>query len=181
MRRWIPEARESLFRHALFHLERRRLAAGEERREAMVLEAPDWVNVIPLLDDGRVLLVRQWRYGIGAFTLEIPGGMVDPGEAERDAAARELLEETGYAASRWERLGETHPNPAFLTNRVSTWLATGLERVHPGDRPPGDGQEELSLDAVPLAEIPDLIGSGRITHALVVAGFYFLGLRRERS
>ena len=97
MRRWLPERIDELFRHRLFTLERHRLAAGPARREAVVLRAPDWVNVIPLLAGGEVVLVRQWRYGTAAPTLEIPGGMVEA-ESEREAAERELLEETGYRA-----------------------------------------------------------------------------------
>ena len=167
MRHWKKQASEELFRHRLFGLERHRLVAAADRREAMVLRAPDWVNVIPLLPDGGVLFVRQWRFGIGAATLEIPGGMVED-EDERSAAERELLEETGYRARAWRRLGEVHPNPAFLTNRCGTWLATDLERV--GDAT-GDGEEEIEVTSYPLGVVPDLIARGEITHALVVAAF----------
>ncbi|HSM51723.1 MAG TPA: NUDIX hydrolase [Thermoanaerobaculia bacterium] len=180
MRRWQPDRVEELLRHRLFALERHHLAAGEDRREAMVLRAPDWVNVIPLLPGGEVVLVRQWRYGIAAPTLEIPGGMLEgegEGESERAAAERELLEETGYVARSWHRLGEVHPNPAFLTNRCGTWLATDLERVGP---PEGDGEEEIEVLFRPLAAIPHLIASGEITHALVIAAFYHLDRQPER-
>lgn len=182
MRGWEISGRDELFRHRLFWLERQRLSRGDRAREAMVLRAPDWVNVIPLLDDGEVLFVRQWRFGIAAPTLEIPGGMVEGGgqgeaaEGEREAAERELLEETGYRARRWERLGEVHPNPAFLTNRCGTWLATGLERL---GEPSGDGEEEIEVTTRPLAAVPGLIASGEITHALVVAAFALHDLRRR--
>ncbi|HNU83922.1 MAG TPA: NUDIX hydrolase [Thermoanaerobaculia bacterium] len=168
MRRWLPERIDELFRHRLFTLERHRLAAGPARREAVVLRAPDWVNVIPLLAGGEVVLVRQWRYGTAAPTLEIPGGMVEA-ESEREAAERELLEETGYRARSWRRLGEVHPNPAFLTNRCGTWLATDLERV---GEPAGDGEEEIAVERHPLGAIPGLIAAGEITHALVIAAFH---------
>lgn len=174
MRRWHPDAVDTLFDHRLFALERHHLRAGEERREALVLRAPDWVNVVPLLPDGRVVLIRQWRYGVAAPTLEIPGGMVE-GEDPRRAAERELLEETGYRAASWERLGELHPNPAFIANRLVIWLATGLERV---GEPEGDGEEEITVETAPLEEIPRLVAEGAITHSLVVAAFYLLSLRR---
>jgi len=173
MRDWRTTRVDTLFEHRLFRLERHQLAAAEARRESMVLAAPDWVNVIPLLPDGRVLLVRQWRFGIRRPTLEIPGGMVE-GEEERAAAERELLEETGYRAADWRRLGEVHPNPAFLSNRCGTWVASGLERL---GEPLGDGEEEITLAAAPLAEIPELVAGGEITHALVIAAFYLFGLR----
>lgn len=134
-----------------------------------MIDAPDWVNVIPILPDGQVLLVRQWRFGIAAPTLEIPGGMVDPGEDEATAAVRELMEETGHRAAHWTRLGEVHPNPAFLSNRCGTWLATGLERL---GEPLGDGEEEITIATAPLDEIPTMVARGEITHALVIAAFY---------
>lgn len=176
MRRWQPDRIEELLRHRLFALERHHLSAGADAREAMVLRAPDWVNVIPLLPGGEVVLVRQWRFGIAAPTLEIPGGMVE-GESERAAAERELREETGYLARCWRRLGEVHPNPAFLTNRCGTWLATDLEWA---GEPRGDGEEEIEVVLRTLGEIPTLIASGEITHALVIAAFHHLALQPER-
>ena len=173
LRAWRPERRERLFRHRILSLWRHHLAAGGDRREALVMAAPEWVNVVPLTADGQVLLVRQWRFGVSAPTLEIPGGMVDEDEP-RAAAARELEEETGYRARRWEKLGVLHPNPAFLDNRLSTYLATDLEKI---GEPAGDGGEEVELESAPLTEIPELIASGRITHALVVAAFYLLAQR----
>jgi ADP-ribose diphosphatase len=173
MRRWQRRSGEKLFQHPLFSLERQRLVAGPgEEREALVLSAPDWVNVVPLLDDGRVVMVRQWRFGIAAPTLEIPGGMVDPGETSIAAAARELFEETGYAAGTVTPLGEVSPNPAILANRCGCFLATGLELR---GNPQSGLDEELVVELVPLAEVPERVRAGEIHHALVVAAFYLLG------
>jgi 8-oxo-dGTP pyrophosphatase MutT (NUDIX family) len=172
MRRWQRRSGELLFDHPLLRLERQRLAAGPgEEREALVLAAPDWVNVIPLLPDGRVVMVRQWRFGIAEPTLEIPGGVVDPGETPAVAAARELGEETGYRAASLRALGEVTPNPAILANRCATFLATGLELVGA----PQDGiDEELTVELVPLEDVPGRVRGGEIHHALVVAAFYLL-------
>jgi len=179
VRSWRTIGRRALFRHRLFELRSEELASDDgERREAVVLEAPRWVNVVAVDGAGGVLLVRQWRFGIAAPTLEIPGGMVDPGESPREAAGRELLEETGYRATRWRPLGEVDPNPAFLTNRCSTFLAEGLERDGP---PSGDGEEEIEVELVSLAAIPGLIGDGTIRHALVVAAFHLYELDRVRA
>lgn len=177
IRRWRERSVEILFDHRLFRLERHELEAlegGASRREALVLRAPDWVNVIPLTDDGRVILVRQWRFGTAGPTLEIPGGMIDPGENAAEAAARELLEETGYRASEWTPLGATDPNPAFLSNTCTSFLARGLERL---GEPLGDGEEELILESAPLDEIPELIRRGEIRHSLVLSAFHWLALR----
>jgi ADP-ribose diphosphatase len=173
MRNWLVERVATLFEHRLFRLERRALVAGEDRREALVLAAPDWTNVVALLPDLGVVLVRQWRFGVQAPTLEIPGGMIDDGEDARQAAERELLEETGYRATEWLLLGSVQPNPAFLSNTCTTWLARGLVRVCD---PQGDGEEEIEVETVPLNEIAGLIAGGQIRHSLVISAFHLLGL-----
>jgi len=177
VRSWRRLEAETLFRHRLFELRREALEASDRsaRREALVLDAPHWVNVVALDRDDELLLVRQWRFGIAAPTLEIPGGMVED-ESPLAAAARELLEETGHRAATWRQLGEVDPNPAFLTNRCTTFLATDLERL---GEPEGDGEEEIRIERAPLAEIPRLVASGAIRHSLVIAAFYLFELDRR--
>jgi len=137
-----------------------------------VLDAPDWVNVIPLTPDEKVVCVRQYRAGTDTVTLEIPGGMIDPGDpTPTAAAAREMREETGYLASRYEDLGVVAPNPAIQSNRCHTICAVDAYRDGPQAL---DGSEVIDVELVDLADIPSLIMSGRITHSLVVAAFYLL-------
>ena len=144
---------------------------GGAPREFWVLSAPDWINVVPLTDEHDVLMVRQYRFGIGALTLEIPGGMCDPAEEPAAAAARELREETGYEARSWTPLGWVHPNPPLQTNRCHTFLARDLALAGPA-RP--DPDERLELVRVPLDAVPGLVADGTITHALVLAAFHLL-------
>jgi 8-oxo-dGTP pyrophosphatase MutT (NUDIX family) len=141
-----------------------------------VIEAPDWINVIPLTADEEVVMIEQYRHGTGEVTLEIPGGMVDPGESPPETAAREMLEETGYAAREVVALGSLHPNPAIQNNRIHTFLAAGAEFTR---APVFDGTEQTVVRLVPLARVPSLIADGTITHSLVVSGFYWLWLSRN--
>jgi len=144
---------------------------GTGVRDFYVVSAPDWINVIPLTEDGRVVLIRQYRFGIEGFTLEIPGGMCDEAELPADAARRELREETGYEAPDIVALGWVHPNPAIQTNRCHTFLARGAKRV---GAPSPDQDEAFDVVEVALDEIPGLIAGRKITHALVVAAFHLL-------
>lgn len=179
MTEWRKLGSEEVFWHPLFGLERQMVAAGDRRQEVIVVKAPDWVNIIPILSDGRVVLIRQWRYGIAEPCLEIPGGMVDPDENADEAAARELLEETGYHARKLRELGVTHPNPAFLSNRLATYLATDLYLVEPERDEFGIDDEHITVEPTPLEDIPDLIREGAITHALVVAAFHLLEVEKS--
>lgn len=138
------------------------------------LDCVDWVNVIALLPDDRVVLIRQWRHGAAAPILEIPGGMVDDGEEPRAAAERELFEETGYRAARWVALGSVNPNPALQGNRLHTFLAEGCEVK---GETACDPHEETVVELVHRDAIPELMRAGRIDHALVLAAFHWWSLR----
>jgi len=133
------------------------------------ISADAWVNVVALTAAGEVVMVRQWRHGSQEVTLEIPGGIVDPGEGPEAAALRELLEETGYGGGSAEPLGSVNPNPALFGNRVHTFLVRGVTRL-------GEVQnastEETSVVLVPRSEIPELLRAGAIDHALVVAALF---------
>ncbi len=133
--------------------------------ERVVLEAPDWVNVTAQTPEGHVVIVKQFRFGTAKATIEIPGGMIDPGEDPLGAAKRELLEETGYASERWSCLGSVAPNPAFLDNRCYHFLA---EDAVQKAAPALDGGEDIVVTTMSPDEITAGIASGEIDHALVL-------------
>ncbi len=163
-------------------LQRRVLTVAEVHRrrrdgvedDFVILESPEWVNVVALTPRNEVVLIRQWRHGIGEVALEIPGGMVDPGESPAQAAVRELSEETGYRAPHWEPLAWVHPNPALFTNRCHTFLA---RNAVPADAPHPDPHEEIEVLTLPLDELPALVRRGDISHSLVVSALCHLWLR----
>ncbi|MDG1925426.1 MAG: NUDIX hydrolase [Pseudomonadales bacterium] len=131
-----------------------------------VLDTVDWVNVLPITADQEVVFVRQYRHGSDALSLEIPGGMVDPGEAPIVSAARECLEESGFRASHLTSLGVLNPNPAVFNNQLHTFVAENV--VIEGDIQ-NTATEQTEVVLVPKAELTSYLLDGRIDHALVAA------------
>lgn len=143
-----------------------------------VLESSDWINIIPLTANNEVVMIEQYRHGSREVTLEIPGGMVDAGERPEEAAAREMLEETGYAATEEVfNLGKVRPNPAIHNNWIHTFLA---RNVSLRQKPLMESTEHTVVRLVPVADVPSLILDGTINHALVVVGFHWLSLSAKR-
>ena len=134
-----------------------------------IIESTPWVNVIPLTPQNEVVLVKQYRHGTQNVTLEIPGGLVEASDSPEGAAKRELMEETGYGASEIILLGTVHPSPAIQNNVCYTYLAKNVILSGKQDQ---DDKEDIQVVLRPLAEIPDMIQKGEITHSLVLAAFY---------
>ena len=170
MKPWRRTGSQRVERCGIFDLDRVDFQSpdGDPARPFYVIDCPDWINVIPLTASGEVLLVRQFRFGIEDFTLEIPGGMCDPGETPAESARRELREETGFEAERLIEIGWVHPNPPVQNNRCYTFLARDVVQVGPADPDPS---ETLELVRVPLESISRLISERKITHGLVLAAF----------
>jgi 8-oxo-dGTP pyrophosphatase MutT (NUDIX family) len=138
-----------------------------------VIEAPDWVNVIALTREKRIVLIEQYRQGSEEITLEIPGGMIDAGEEPEAAARRELAEETGYESKEFILLGKSRPNPAIQTNWMYHYLALDCEKTL---ETAFDEHESLLTKTASRAEVENLIASGAISHSLAITGFYYLHL-----
>lgn len=145
--------------------------------EMFILEQPNWANVIPLTPDEQVILIEQWRHGTRSVHLETPGGLMDDGETPEQSARRELLEETGFDAGEIVRLGTVHPNPAIQTNRQHYLLAKDCRKIA---EPNLDHAEDIHVKLVPLTDVARMIEAGEITHGIVIGGFYWLNLYRQK-
>lgn len=131
-----------------------------------VLLSPDWVNVVPVTWDGRVVLIRQFRPGSREVTIEVPGGMVDSRDRDpADAAVRELEEETGYLAGRIVKTGKVRPNPAILRNWCHMFLALD---VRPSGTVRQDPGEDVHHFLATWQEVETMVREGKITHSLVL-------------
>ena len=144
-----------------------------KKHDFYIIESNDWVNIIPLTVDHEVVMIKQYRHGSREVTLEIPGGLVEAGDTPKKAAARELLEETGYQAKRWTKIGVVNPNPALFNNRCYTFLAKDIRKV---SNPKPDQTEDIEVVRIPIGKISGLILKGKIDHAMVITAFchYFL-------
>jgi len=153
----------------LFRLRRERYrsrASGKEH-DFYVMQLANAVNVVALTPERRLVLVRQFRAGSGRDSLETPGGLVAEGEDPREAGARELLEETGYAGDPPQHVGTLWSNPSLLTSKVITIVITNARRV---SEPSPDHAEELEIELVAAHQVPQMIHDGRLDHSLAVCG-----------
>lgn len=162
---------EPVFRGRLLdvYVDRIEPPGGGATIEREVVSHPGAAAVIPLLPDGKVLLVRQYRHAIGSDLWEIPAGKLEPGEEALVCAQRELREETGYAAENWTRLCAFYTSPGFSNERITLFRATGLQRV---DEPLGD--EIAARLVLAIAEVERRILSFEITDAKTILAIGWL-------
>ena len=153
-----------------FRLDEVRLPDGAQI-EYGVLESAGFAAVVPMTEQGGVVLVRQWRQPVGGFTLELPGGGVDKGKSPREAARRELLEETGYRAEDLSHLVSVHTSPGRSTEACHLFRCRAV-RTLSGPRP--EPTEFVSAVELPLAEAIAKVYSGEITAATSVLGLLMI-------
>lgn len=187
--KWNPISEKTLLDSPFMSIVARLCRSSEDPREHTfyLFKARDWCNIIPITEDGNVVLVKQDRIGIGQHTLEAPGGVVDPTDPSLQAVAlRELAEETGYTPlpnARVESLGWSYPNPAIQNNRVHNFIVGPVARSQVQQL---DSGEMIEVREVPIAQVikmllPNAPQNESIDHALILVGFLGLLLKNPKT
>jgi 8-oxo-dGTP pyrophosphatase MutT (NUDIX family) len=173
---WKVLRRQTLVERRYLELrqEHVQLASGQEIEDFYVIDMPDWAAVLCVTRSQEIVLVRQYRHGLGAESIELPAGALEGDEAPELAARRELLEETGYVSERWCRIATLATDPSRQTSRGHFFCALDAERVR---EPRLDDAEELTSWLVSADELMSMIEQGLIVHGMHVAAV-LLAMRR---
>ena len=172
-KKWKTLATKQIFGNRIFGFREDTVKSPktDNTHPVWVMDAPTWVNIIPITKEKKVIMIKQYRFGSQEISLEIPGGMVDAGEDALPAAIREMKEETGYDSEEVHTIGKISPNPALMSNHTYSYVAYNVEKT--GDQQL-DNMEDIEVLEVDLNQIPTLITNGEIDHSLVVSAFYLL-------
>jgi len=164
-------AAETVYRGRLLEVrcDRIRLPDGREATREFIVH-PGAVVIVPILDDGRLVMERQWRYPLERVMLEFPAGKLEPGEPTLECARRELLEETGYRAREWAKAGVLHNAIAYSNEHIEIWFARGLQD---GERRLDEG-EFLDIALIDADELDRLCAQGAVTDAKTLIGLQWL-------
>jgi 8-oxo-dGTP pyrophosphatase MutT (NUDIX family) len=168
MKKWKESHSEFKYKSIIFkhHVKTRQSPDGKVEGNFDVLEMRDWVNVLAFNREGEAILVVQYRHGLDDLTLEVPAGVVDPGEDFLEAAKRELKEETGHVSEDWSYLGEVKPNPAFLTNTCKMYLAKNCIKKHEQSL---DTLEDVEVKIISKKKLLDMVKNSEIQHSLTLS------------
>jgi 8-oxo-dGTP pyrophosphatase MutT (NUDIX family) len=181
---WICENEKILISSPVLNIVERNCRSSEDQRQFkfFLMKSRDWCNIIPVTEDGKIVMVKQYRIGVSEHTVEVPGGVVDPEDSDIKAAAiREMEEETGYTPlphAQCTALGWTFPNPAIMDNRCHSYVIGPVRKTTHQKLDPG---EMIEIVEVPISEIPERIARGEISHALMLNTFFFLTLTHPEA
>lgn len=181
--KWITKNEEEIVDTPIMKLVRRNCYASFDPKRLhpfYVLKSRDWCNIIPITEDQKIIMIRQFRNGVDHSILEIPGGVVEESEKDLEKTAlRELKEETGYepiSGAQCDYLGWGYPNPAILDNKVHSFVVGPVKKVSEQALDPG---EFISIEEIEIEKIPELILNREINHSLIVNAFFHLSLKNK--
>tara|TARA_B100001123_G_scaffold132320_1_gene153491 strand:- start:8058 stop:8615 length:558 start_codon:yes stop_codon:yes gene_type:complete len=173
--RWEKKASEVHADCRIFevHKSRFRHPVRQSEGDFFVINAQDWITVVATTAQNELITVRQFRFGIEDFSLEVPAGVMEPGEVPIKSAERELLEETGFRGDSALLLGWTYPNPALQNNRCHV---IGIQNARQVASPDWDPHEEMQTRLLPMGKVPRMLRAGEFSHALSLCAlhYYFL-------
>ncbi|MFP4030746.1 MAG: NUDIX domain-containing protein [Desulfococcaceae bacterium] len=145
--------------------------------ELDLIRHPGAAAMVPMPDPETVILLRQYRHAVGTSLWEIPAGTLEPGEDPLDGAKREIVEEIGYSADRWEKLGEIVPVPGYADERIHLFLAESLRPAQQAL----DADEVIEVHTFPLGNVWEMVDAGEIQDAKTLGGLLHLARRRNRA
>lgn len=166
---WQVESRRYVYNRAPYMIMREdtvRLPNGAQIPDYFVFEYPDWVTVLAVTKTGQLVLIRQYRHGIGDVHFELPAGVADPGEALLDSAKRELLEETGFGGGEWRYFMKVCANPGTHNNWCHIFLAIGVEYQESQQL---DHTEDIQVRVISQSETLEVLRSGGVAQAMHAA------------
>ena len=178
IRDWQILSHKFIHDFKIFQIKKKRVCSPRTNKvsEVQAIQFPDWVLILALTGDEKVVMVRQYRHGIERVCLELPGGLVDPADTSPALSAqRELLEETGYRADEMVLIGECFPQPAILSNKCFFYLAKNAAEAQAQHL---DSGEDIEIIKIPLKEIPAKIENKEIDHGMVLLAFSFLWMKQ---
>jgi len=146
-------------------------------KDREIVRHPGAAAMVPMLDDGQIVLIKQYRHAVGGYLWEIPAGTLEPGEPPLKCAHRELIEETGYEPSRLEKLTEMLPAPGYTDEHIHIFLATGLRPVSQKL----DDDEVLRVQPTALNSALEMVMTGKIRDGKTIAGILLVSLKRHES
>ena len=170
IRKWKTSDSVELIKTRVYTVTEHEARLDDKSGNFVVLNMPDWINIIAESEEGEVIVIYQYRHGLDTITLEIPGGVMDKGEDPLESAKRELLEETGYESNEWKLLGVTAVNPAIANNHTHLFFARNCKKIAEQDL---DEHEDIEVKLITRDEFLDKIRNGEITHSLILAAVCF--------
>ncbi|MGZ3809733.1 MAG: NUDIX hydrolase, partial [Bacteriovorax sp.] len=165
MKKWMTIETNNVLKAHVFHYfqVKRQSPLTKKIGEFDVIQCANWVNIVAITPEKKIVLIKQYRHGTDNWTIEIPGGALNSKEDSLAGAKRELEEETGYTSSNWRHLGKLDVNPAFMTNSCETYLALDAVKTSEQNLDPF---EEIDVFLEDVKKIPQLVKSGEINHSL---------------
>jgi ADP-ribose pyrophosphatase len=180
MNKWTIQSEKELFRKRIFAIKNMVCYHPDKdvTHQFFTLTSPDWINIVAVTDDGKIIMVRQHRLGTDEITLETPGGLVEGNESPEETAQRELREETGYVAGEMHLLKKLTNNPAIFNNYIYFYYAANCKKIHEQDL---DAAEDIEVVTFSRDEIMDMISHGSINHTIIVSALYLYFLSKWSS